>query len=391
MPDDFTPIDPVALTADLIRCPSVTPVDAGVLDVLQRVLERLGFTCTRLPFSEAGTEDVDNLYARLGSEGPNLCFAGHTDVVPAGAADQWTADPFGAEIRDGILMGRGAVDMKGAIAAWVAACARFLDQYGPDFGGSLSFMITGDEEGVSINGTRKMVTWAQDTGETIDHCLVGEPTNPDTLGTMIKIGRRGSMNGFLTVSGQQGHVAYPHLADNPTPKLVALLAALDGLHLDGGNDHFQRSNLEITEITIDNPAHNVIPAEASGRFNIRFNSEWTSAELDRLLRKTLDTVAAGTGASYTLDIRVSGESFLTPPGRLSEVMANAVRQVTGHEPELSTTGGTSDARFIKDMCPVAEFGLISQTMHKVDEQVSVADLKVLTDIYTAFIEGYFER
>ncbi|MCP1337761.1 succinyl-diaminopimelate desuccinylase [Futiania mangrovi] len=382
-------IDPVALTGDLIRCESVTPADAGALDTLQRVLEGLGFTCTRLPFSEEGTADVDNLYARLGAARPNLCFAGHTDVVPVGARGAWSADPFGAEIRDGLLYGRGAVDMKGAIACFAAAVGRFLAERGSDFGGSISMMITGDEEGVSINGTTKMVRWARETGEALDACVVGEPTNPRDLGDMVKIGRRGSINGTITVEGTQGHVAYPHLADNPAPRLVRLLAALDALTLDEGTEHFQPSNLEITDIRIGNDATNVIPATAAARFNIRFNDTWTGARLDAFLRETLDKAAAPDGTRYRLDTRVSGEAFLTEPGRLTEVVAGAIEDVTGRKPELSTTGGTSDARFIKDLCPVVEFGLISDTMHKVDERVRVTDLEQLTDVYTEILRRYF--
>ncbi|MDX5361115.1 MAG: succinyl-diaminopimelate desuccinylase [Alphaproteobacteria bacterium] len=385
----MTAPDPVRLTADLIRCESVTPADAGALDTLQRVLEDLGFTCTRLPFSEEGTADVDNLYARLGTARPNLCFAGHTDVVPVGARGAWSADPFGAEIRDGLLYGRGAVDMKGAIACFAAAVARFLGERGADFGGSISLMITGDEEGVSINGTTKMVQWAREAGEVLDACVVGEPTNPRDLGDMVKIGRRGSINGTITVEGTQGHVAYPHLADNPAPRLVRLLAALDALTLDQGTEHFQPSNLEITDIRIGNDATNVIPATAAARFNIRFNDTWTGARLDAFLRETLDKAAAPDGTRYRLDTRVSGEAFLTEPGRLTEVVAGAIEDVTGRKQELSTTGGTSDARFIKDLCPVVEFGLISDTMHKVDERVRVTDLEQLTDVYTEILRRYF--
>jgi len=381
------PIDAAQLTADLIRCPSVTPIEGGALDLLEQVLTDLGFTCTRLPFSEPGTEDVDNLYARLGTSSPNLCFAGHTDVVPVGAEAAWTADPFGAEVKDGILYGRGAVDMKGGIACWVAAVSRFLEENGTEFDGSLSLMITGDEEAVSINGTKKMVAWVKETGEVIDQCIVGEPTNPEQLGTMIKIGRRGSLNGYLTVRGTQGHVAYPHRADNPTPRLLTLLSTLEALHLDDGNEHFQPSNLEITDIGIGNEAHNIIPAEARARFNIRFSSEWSAATLEAHLRDALDK-AAGNSA-YELVTPSSGESFYTPPGPLSDTLSAAIEEVTGLNPELSTSGGTSDARFIKDICPVAEFGLIGQTMHQVDECVALEDLTGLTDIYAAVLKRVF--
>ncbi|MBL27180.1 MAG: succinyl-diaminopimelate desuccinylase [Rhodospirillaceae bacterium] len=385
MPASTTPAhDPVALTRALIRCPSVTPVDAGALDVLQGVLEPMGFRCHRLTFEEAGTEPVENLYARWGEAQPNFCFAGHTDVVPVGNRDGWSRDPFAAEVVEDRLFGRGAVDMKGAIACFVAAAAGLLEKAPPK--GSISLLITGDEEGPSINGTRKVLAWMAEQGEVIDHCIVGEPTNPATLGEMVKIGRRGSLNARITVEGVQGHVAYPHLADNPVPRLVRLLAALDGLVLDEGNAHFQPSNLEITSVDVGNTATNVIPARATAAFNVRFNDMHSSESLTALLRKTLD----GTGEPYALSVQVSGESFLTPPGRLSDILGAVIGEVIGGTPELSTTGGTSDARFIKDFAPVAEFGLVSQTMHKIDECVPVADLTKLTAIYRAVLERYFD-
>jgi len=382
MPGD---IDAIELARALIRCPSVTPDDAGALGELERVLGGLGFRCHRLRFEEDGTPPVDNLYARLGTGGPNLCFAGHTDVVPVGDRAAWTVDPFGAELKDGRLYGRGASDMKGAVAAFTAAAARFLDRRGGAFGGSISLLITGDEEGPAVNGTVKVLQWLKDQGETLDACLVGEPTNPNAVGEMIKIGRRGSLTGVLTVRGQQGHVAYPHLADNPIPRLVRMLDALVTPELDRGNDHFQASNLEITTVDVGNPATNVIPAEARAVFNIRFNTEHTGDSLSTWLRRTLD----GVGGGYQLDIAVGSEPFLTPPGPLSALLTQAVEDVTGRTPELSTTGGTSDARFIKDHCPVAEFGMIGQTMHKVDEYVSVAELDMLGRIYERVLDGYF--
>ena len=379
-------IDPVELARDLIQCPSVTPVEGGALDLLQKTLETMGFTCHRLVFSDENTPDVDNLYARLGDQGPNFCFAGHTDVVPTGPVEEWSADPFAADIRDGVLYGRGASDMKGAIASFAAAVDRVLAK-GP-IDGSISFLITGDEEGPSINGTKKVLGWLQERGEALDACIVGEPTNPERLGEMMKIGRRGSMNGFLTVKGVQGHTAYPHLADNPAHRIVAMMNALTTKSLDDGSDHFQASTLQISTIDIGNTATNVIPAEARATFNIRFNDLHSSDSLSEWLKTVLDE-AIGEGGEYTLDISVSGESFLTPPGKLSDVISAACRSVLQLEPDLSTTGGTSDARFIKDYCPVVEFGLVGQTMHKIDERTDVADIVRLTDIYEAIITGYF--
>ncbi|MDX2102075.1 MAG: succinyl-diaminopimelate desuccinylase [Alphaproteobacteria bacterium] len=377
-------IDPVALAQALIRCPSVTPADAGALDVLQTTLEALGFTCHRLPFSEAGTADVDNLYARLGTGRPHFCFAGHTDVVPVGRLEGWSVDPFGADILNGRLYGRGAADMKGAIAAFVAAVDQCLASGPP--AGSISLLITGDEEGPSINGTAKMLAWLAERGEAIDACIVGEPTNPTVLGEMAKVGRRGSLNGVLTVRGLQGHVAYPDRADNPVPKLVRLLARLDQLRLDEGMERFQPSNLEITTIDVGNPATNVIPAEARAGFNIRFNPLHTGASLEALLRRELDQ----TGIAYDLAITVSGEAFLTRAGPLQDLLAAACRTVLGREPEWSTTGGTSDARFITKACPVIEFGLVGATMHKVDEQVEVADIPRLTAVYADVLRRFFQ-
>ena len=374
---------PLALARALIRCESVTPADGGALDVLQGALETLGFACHRLPFEEPGTAPVDNLYARRGEGRPNFCFAGHTDVVPVGDREGWTREPFDAEVEDGVLYGRGASDMKGAIAAFVAAVARFgNDRAGA---GSISLLITGDEEGPAINGTRKVLDWLADRGETLDVCLVGEPTNPEMLGEMVKIGRRGSLNGMLRVEGRQGHVAYPALADNPLPRLVALLNGLLTLTLDEGTDHFQPSRLELTSIDVGNKATNVIPGSASARFNVRFNDRHTGASLERTIRACLDAVAQ----PYELATEVSGEAFLTPPGPLSTIIAESVVAVTGRTPVLSTTGGTSDARFIKDHCPVAEFGLLSRTMHRTDECVPVDALERLSDIYLGILERYF--
>ncbi|HEY0836200.1 MAG TPA: succinyl-diaminopimelate desuccinylase [Azospirillum sp.] len=378
--------DPIALAQELIRRRSVTPEDGGALGVLEAALKPLGFACRRLRFEEAGTAPVENLYARLGTAGPNFCFAGHTDVVPPGDLKAWSVDPFAAEIHNGKLYGRGAVDMKGAIAAFVAAVARDLDASGPP-AGSISLLITGDEEGVAINGTKKVLDWMRANGERIDACVVGEPTNPKALGDMIKIGRRGSLTGYLTVYGAQGHVAYPHLADNPLPRLVRMLDAITREPLDQGNAHFQPSNLEVTTIDVGNPANNVIPAQGAATFNIRFNDMHTAASLESWARARFDAV----GGAYDLRCACSGESFLTPPGPLPELVADAVERVTGARPEYSTTGGTSDARFIKDACPVVEFGLVGQTMHKVDEHVALDDLVRLTDIYGAIIRDVFVR
>ena len=378
-------LDPVTLTQDLIRCPSVTPTDAGALNVVQSALERLGFVCHRLPFSEAGADDVDNLYARLGTSAPNFCFAGHTDVVPVGQADQWQAGPFAGTITDGLLYGRGATDMKGAIAAFIAAVSQFVEDKG-DFDGSISFLITGDEEGPAVNGTIKMLDWLKQQGEKLDYCLVGEPTNPGKIGDMAKIGRRGSLNSLLTVKGIQGHVAYPDLADNPIPRLVKMLDGLLARRLDEGNDHFQPSNLEVVSIDVGNSASNVIPAEAVAQFNIRFNNEQTDAGLQDWIR----SVCEGVGGPYELSMKASGDVFLTAPGTLSTLISDAVLKVTGLTVELSTSGGTSDARFIKNHCPVSEFGLVNKTMHKVDECVSLDDLGQLTEIYYEILKAFFQ-
>lgn len=380
-------LDPLELARALIRCPSVTPADAGALDVLQTALEPLGFTCHRLPFSTPGTPDIDNLYARFGKAGENFCFAGHTDVVPAGDANAWTVDPFAAEIRDDQLFGRGAADMKSAIACFVAAAAGFLENRGETFSGSISFLITGDEEGPSINGTTRVLDWLAEKNETIDACLVGEPTNPTRLGEMVKIGRRGSLNATLTVLGVQGHSAYPHLADNPLPRLLKILDALTNAPLDEGSAHFDPSTLALTSIDVGNPTSNVTPAKAIARFNIRFNDAHSSASIKAWLDKTCGTH----GGAFELETEVSGEAFLTPPGRLSELICTAAQDVLGATPELSTSGGTSDARFIRHVCPVAEFGLVGETIHKADEHVSLADLTSLTEIYRHVLDGFFPQ
>ena len=383
------PPDPIALAADLIRRPSVTPLDAGALGVLQTALARLGFACTRLPFMQAGTPDVDNLYARFGDHAPNFCFAGHMDVVPPGDLAAWASDPFAPRMEGGLLYGRGAADMKCAIAAFTVAAGRIIRKYGAALPGSISLLITGDEEGPAINGTAKMLDWLQANKQKLDHCLVGEPTSAETLGDMIKIGRRGSINVTLTFLGAQGHVAYPHQADNPIPRLLECLRRLQDHVLDGGNAHFQPSNLEVTTIDVGNPATNVIPGQAVARLNIRFNDMHSSRSLIAWIRQECEFVTARLGGDYRMDISVTGESFLTPPGAFSSLIAGAITGVTGVAPVLSTTGGTSDARFIKDYCPVVEFGLVGQTQHKANEHTATADITRLADIYEAVMQRYF--
>jgi succinyl-diaminopimelate desuccinylase len=380
-------MDPVALAGALIRRPSVTPRDEGAIAILEEKLEALGFVCRRLVFSEPGTDDIVNLYARLGTARPNFAFAGHTDVVPVGDPEAWSFDPFAGSVRGAELVGRGAADMKGAIAAFIAAVERFLAQRGRDFGGSISLLITGDEEGASINGTRKLMDWLAREGEALDACVVGEPTSAEALGDMVKIGRRGSLTATLSVYGTSGHTAYPHLADNAAHRIVAMLHALTATPLDEGSAHFQPSTLQVSTIDIGNPASNVIPAKARAVINIRFNDRWTSAALKAWMADKLNAV----GGKWDLDVKVSGESFLTPPGAVSDLLSRAVEKVTGRRPALSTTGGTSDARFIWQHCPVAELGLVGLTMHKVDERVPTADIHALSEIYQAALDLYFAR
>ena len=374
--------DPLPLAQALIRCPSVTPDDAGAVDVLIAALSGLGFACHDLTFATGGTP-IRNLYARLGDGRPNLCFAGHTDVVPPGQG--WTVDPFGGEVAGDRLFGRGAADMKGAVACFVAAVARFLAAGPP--AGSISLLITGDEEGPAVDGTVKVLDWLEARGERLDFCIVGEPTNPRHLGEMMKIGRRGSLNARLTVFGTQGHAAYPHLADNPIPRLLAMLGRLTERPLDEGSAHFQASTLTVTTVDVGNPVTNLIPAQARAGFNIRFNDRHSGRSLEEWIRR----VCAEIGGEWDLAVAVSGESFLTQPGELSLAMAEAVRAVTGREPDLSTSGGTSDARFIRRLCPVVEFGLVTTTMHKADEQVALADLEGLTAIYRAALDRLVGR
>lgn len=379
-------IDALELAQALIRCASVTPEDAGALGVLEAALTPLGFACERMVFEAKGLPPIQNLYARLGRGGKHLCFAGHTDVVPPGDAAAWSADPFAATVDGGLLIGRGVVDMKSAIAAFAAAASAFAPKLDD---GSISLLITGDEEGDAVNGTVKMLAALKARGETIDHCVVGEPTSQRAVGDTLKIGRRGSCTGRLRVLGAQGHVAYPHKADNPIPKLVAILGMLTGRRLDDGTDHFEASNLEVTTVDVGNRATNVIPAEARAVFNIRHNDLQSAADLGRWVRSVCDAVIAGHGGAYELDWTVGGECFLTAPGDFTALLAEAVTDVTGATPEFSTGGGTSDARFIKNHCPVAELGLVGESMHKVDEQAPVADIETLRRIYTRVLERYF--
>jgi succinyl-diaminopimelate desuccinylase len=374
--------EPVGLAQALIRCPSVTPEDHGALDLVERALQRLGFRCHRLMFEEAGTAPVGNLYARVGEGPPNFCFAGHTDVVPPGDLAGWRVDPFAGDVIDGVLYGRGAVDMKGAIACFVAAAARFLDEHRP--AGSISCLITGDEEGPAINGTRKVLEWLVSRREKLDACLVGEPTNAEQLGDTLKVGRRGSLTGRLTVRGIQGHVAYPERADNPIPRLLAMLRALSEEPLDGGSEHFQPSQLVITSVDVGNPASNLIPAAARATFNVRFSDRYTARTLEAALRARIDA----SGGDYRLEAHDGAEAFLTPPGPFTDLLQALIERELSVVPELSTSGGTSDARFLKGVCPVVEFGLVGATIHQVDERVPVADLEALTRVYRSLLASF---
>jgi succinyl-diaminopimelate desuccinylase len=383
------PADPVAITRDLLRCRSVTPVEGGALTLLEATLKAAGFTVHRMTFSEPGTADVENLYARIGTAGPHLMFAGHTDVVPPGDPKAWSHDPFAGDIDDGVLYGRGAVDMKGAIACKVAATLDYLAANGGKPKGSVSFLITGDEEGVAINGSPKLLKWAAARGERFDHCVLGEPGNVAELGDTIKLGRRGSQNGVLVVTGKQGHVAYPHRADNPVRGLVKLMSALMDEPLDAGSHKFDPSNLEFTSIDIGNPTVNLIPSEARARFNIRFNDCHSFASLKALVEARAAKAAAGK-VRFAIEWEPSNaDVFYTEPSPFTDVVIGAVAEVTGRKPALSTSGGTSDARFIKDYCPVVEFGLVGTTMHATDERVPVADLVKLTAVYRRILDNYF--
>ena len=381
-------IDPVALAQALIRCRSVTPEDGGALGVLEDALMPLSFICTRLRFQAEGTAPIENLYARIGTQGPNFCFAGHTDVVPPGDAKLWKHDPFAAEIANGTLYGRGAVDMKTAVACFAAAAARFIGS-GKPFG-SISLLITGDEEGpTNINGTRRVLEWLAEQGERLDHCIVGEPTATAETGDVLKIGRRGTMNVKLTVTGTQGHAAYPAKANNPIPAMAELVNALAAWALDDGTDHFDPSTLAFTTVDVGNPATNVIPAEARAGFNIRFNDRHKSADLIAHIEAEAARIAKARGVEIAVSAHASGEPFLTAPGAFTAMLSKVVQEVTGRTPELSTTGGTSDARFIKNYCPVVEMGLPGSTMHKADECVPVAEIEKLTALYARVLDAYF--
>ena len=386
-------VDPVALTRELIRCPSVTPAEGGALAYLESVLKQAGFTVHRMTFSEPGTDDVENLYARIGTQGPHLMFAGHTDVVPPGDETTWQHPPFSGEVDGTQLYGRGAVDMKGGIACSVAAALNHLAANGgtvrADGTGSISFLIAGDEEGIAVNGTTKLLHWLAERGERFDHCILGEPSSQRELGDTIKIGRRGSLNGTLIVTGRQGHVAYPQRADNPIRGIVRLIEALQSEPLDAGNANFQPSHLEFTSVDVGNKTVNVIPGEARARFNIRFNDCHTQESLKALIEERARR-EAGNAVQFVFEWQYSNANvFVTEPGPFTDLVADAIAAVTGRKPDLSTTGGTSDARFITNYCPVVEFGLVGETMHQVDERVPLADLRALMGIYRKILERYF--
>ena len=380
-------INELQLAKELIRFPSITPTDAGVMGHLEKKLKSLGFKTKVLTFTEKNTKPVKNLYARLGTKSPNLCFAGHLDVVPPGNINDWTIKPFKPAIKKGHLIGRGANDMKSSIAAFVSAVSKYISENKPN--GSISLLITGDEEGVAINGTKKVVEYLKKKKEKIDFCIVGEPTNPSKLGEMIKIGRRGSMNGKLTINGVQGHVAYPHRAKNPVTTLIKIFNEFKKIKLDKGTKDFQPSNLEITRINIDNNADNVIPALASGTFNVRFNNKHSSNSIKTKLNKIIKKVTSKDKVKFEMNYRVSGEAFLSKPNSTTYMVRDVIKKITKINPKLSTTGGTSDARFIRKISPCLEFGLVGKTMHKIDEAVSLTDLKKLTQIYQNILKKYF--
>jgi succinyl-diaminopimelate desuccinylase len=383
----MAPLDPIALAQALIRCPSITPEDAGAIGVVAQALEPLGFVCHRLKFEAPGTAPVENLYARLGNSGPNFCFAGHTDVVPPGDAKLWHSDPFAAEVHDSVLYGRGVADMKSAIAAFIAAVERAIEE--EQIRGSVSLLITGDEEGLNINGTKRVLEWLRERGEHLDNCLVGEPTASAQAGDTIKIGRRGSMRVEITARGTQGHTAYPYRAINPIPILASLVSQLATEPLDPGTAHFEPSTLVFTTFDVGNPAGNVSPAEARAACNIRFNDTHTPESILRRIETMAHEHALKTGSEISVVAHVGGVAFVTEPGAFTDLLSGAIASVNGKAPVLSTTGGTSDARFIKDCCPVAEVGLPGGTMHQVDECMPVAEIHRLTDIYAAILRAYF--
>jgi len=378
----------ITLAKELIRFPSITPVDAGVMNFLAKKLTALGFKCKILEFNDKNSKPVKNLYARLGNSQPNFMFAGHLDVVPPGNLKDWTVKPFSPSIKKNYLIGRGANDMKSAIASWVVAVSKYISIY-KKINGSISLLITGDEEGVAINGTKKVVDYLKEKKEKIDFCLVGEPTNPNKLGEMIKIGRRGSITGELTIIGTQGHVAYPHRANNPSNIIIKILKELEEIKFDKGTKDFQQTNLEVTKISIDNTADNIIPGVASATFNIRFNNKHSSSKLKIKLNKIFKKITKKSKSNFKIEYRVSGEAFLTKPNKTTYMIQNIIKKITKIKPQLSTTGGTSDARFIRKIAPCLEFGLVGKTMHKVDEAVSISDLKKLTRIYSEILKNYF--
>ena len=385
----MTSINELRLAKELIKFPSVTPADAGIMKFLEKKLKTLGFKTKILEFKEKNSRPVKNLYARLGNKGPNFCYAGHLDVVPAGNLKDWTVNPFKPSIKKGFLIGRGANDMKSSVAAFVSAVSNFISKE-RQFNGSISLLITGDEEGVAINGTKKVVKYLRKKKEKIDFCLVGEPTNPNKLGEMIKIGRRGSMTGKLTIIGIQGHVAYPDRANNPSTALVQILKELKEIKFDNGTKDFQPTNLEITKINIDNFADNVIPGSANAKFNIRFNNKHSSNSIKKKIDKIIKRISKKNKSKFNIDYSVSGEAFLTKPNDTTYMIRDEIKRITKIKPKLSTTGGTSDARFIRKIAPCLEFGLVGKTMHKVDEAVSLSDLKKLTLIYSNILKNYFK-
>ena len=381
--------DALSIAQALVRCPSVTPADAGALGVLEELLKANGFETHRITFGEPGTADIDNLYARLGETAPHITFAGHTDVVPAGDENAWTHGAFSGEVKDGMLYGRGAVDMKGGIACSVAAVLQYLQDHGGKPKGSISFLITGDEEDISVNGTIKLLQWAEARGEKFDHCVLGEPSNVEVLGDCIKVGRRGSQSGTLYVEGVQGHVAYPHRASNPVPDISRLIVAISDEPLDGGSAQFQASNLEFTSVDVGNTASNVIPGQARAKFNIRYNDLHTQQSLRDLVEARLAKACGNRIKARIVWEPSNSNVFVTKPGPFTELAVAAIEEVTGLRPELSTSGGTSDARFISSYCPVIEFGLVGQTMHQVDERTPVADIEKLTKVYRGILDRYF--
>jgi succinyl-diaminopimelate desuccinylase len=383
-------LDPVVILQDLIRCPSVTPQDHGALGVVENILASAGFATHRVVFKDQNTPDIDNLFARYGTKGPHLCFAGHTDVVPVGNEEGWTNPPFGAEIHNGQIYGRGATDMKGSVAAFAAAATEYVRE-NPRFAGSISFLITGDEEGPAINGTVKVLEWMKKFQHLPDHCLVGEPSCAETLGDTIKIGRRGSLSFAVTVEGKQGHVAYPDKASNPVAKLARFVDRISSTEIDQGNAHFGPSTLQVTTFDVGNTATNVVPARATAKFNIRFSTEHDYASLREWINAHIEEVKAELGGNWITTSSEGAEAFITEPGVFVAMVQDAVQEETGLLPKLSTSGGTSDARFIKDYCPVLEFGPTNTTIHQVDERISVDELKATTQIYRRIIESYFAK